>query len=75
MFLDNVEKLIREATVKYGQLDSQRRRLQEEKSILEQNINRTIEEELRVVGELRALEVVKKDALENEPTKVMVKES
>ncbi len=62
MFLDNVEKLIREATARYQQLDAQRTRLQEEKTVLEQNVIRTVEEELRVVGELRALAKVKSDA-------------
>lgn len=68
-FTDKVEKLITEATAKYQKIDAQRKQLQEDKAILDQNIARTIEEELRVVGELRALEAVKKDAVESAPEK------
>ena len=64
-FTGKVEKLIAEATAKYQKIDAQRKQLQEDKAILDQNIARTIEEELRVVGELRALETVRKDATDS----------
>jgi predicted transcriptional regulator len=63
-FMEKVDKLIKEAAAKYQKLDAQRKQLQEDKAILDQNIARTIEEELRVVGELRALETVKKESVE-----------
>jgi len=64
-FTGKVEKLIAEATAKYQKIDAQRKQLSEDKAVLEQSLARTIEEELRVVGELRALETVKKDAVDD----------
>jgi hypothetical protein len=41
----------------------------EDRASIEQMLSKTIEEELRVIGELRALETVKKDATEPPPEK------
>ena len=66
-FIENISKLISEATARHGQLEAQRKRLLEDRASIEQMLSKTIEEELRVIGELRALETVKKDAIEPPP--------
>jgi hypothetical protein len=63
-FNEKIDKLIAEATSKHGQLEAQRKRLLEDRASIEQMLSKTIEEELRVIGELRALGTVKKDAAE-----------
>jgi len=64
---EKIDKLISEATAKQGQLDAQRERLLKDRASIEQMLSRTVEEELKVIGELRALETVKKDASEDAP--------
>ena len=74
-FLENVEKLISDARARYNGLDQERKRMQEDKDVLAQSISRTIEEELRVIGEIRALEKVRQDAEKAPPDKVPEKEN
>jgi len=61
-FTEKIDKLIAEATAKQGQLDAQRERLLKDRASIEQMLSRTLEEMLRVSGELKALETVRKDA-------------
>lgn len=68
-FTENIDKLISGATERQGQLDAQRERLLKDRASIEQMLSRTIEEMLRVSGELKALETVRKGTTDSVPNK------
>lgn len=61
-FAEKIDKLIAEATANRQAADARLKKLLDERNVVNQAINAVVEKQLGIVGELRALETVRKDA-------------
>lgn len=66
-FIEKIDKLIAAATAERQAAEARMKKLMDEKAVVERAISAVIEKQLGIIGELRALEQVKKDASEEAP--------